>query len=161
MRFALLLLLLGIPIIEIALFVIVGSEIGVLPTLTLVVLTTVLGVWLVRAQGLSTLARARAELARDQVPAGPLAEGFALLLAGILLLIPGFFTDTIGLLLLIPPVRRRLMGGVAGWVARNTVVMGSARGFGHGRRGGTIIEGEAVEIQPDRPRLDDSPWRSP
>jgi UPF0716 protein FxsA len=100
---------LSVPLIEVWLLVKVGSLIGAGWTIFLVVLTAVIGAALVRAQGLSTLARSQELLHRGELPAVELLEGAALLIAGALLLTPGFLTDTIGFLLLLPPLRRRII----------------------------------------------------
>jgi UPF0716 protein FxsA len=99
------LLFLALPLIEIAGFVIVGSEIGVLPTIALVVLSGIAGGILLRIQGLGILARIRQQIDAGQNPSRELAHGVMVVVAGILLLIPGFFTDILGILLFIPPVR--------------------------------------------------------
>lgn len=104
----LLLAFLLVPMVEIYLLIKVGSVIGALPTVLLVIFTAVLGAFLLRLQGFSTLQRVRLSLARGEVPAAALFEGLLLLVAGALLLTPGFFTDTLGFLLLIPPLRQRL-----------------------------------------------------
>lgn len=105
-----------LPLIEIAGFVIVGGAIGVLPTLGLVLGSAVLGVMLLRAQGLGALARARTEMAANGDPGRQIAHGAMIVVAAILLIIPGFFTDLLGILLFLPPVRdfawRRLRGRV-------------------------------------------------
>ena len=98
-----------VPLIEVWLLVTVGSLIGAGWTIFLIVLTAVIGAALVRAQGLSTLARSQESLRQGELPAVELLEGAALLLAGALLLTPGFFTDTIGFVLLVPPLRRRII----------------------------------------------------
>jgi UPF0716 protein FxsA len=100
---------LSVPLIEVWLLVKVGSLIGAGWTIFLVVLTAVIGAALVRAQGLSTLARSQELLHRGELPAVELLEGAALLIAGALLLTPGFLTDTVGFLLLLPPLRRRII----------------------------------------------------
>jgi len=102
----LLLLFIAIPLLEIYLLIQIGEEIGALPTVALVIFTAVLGVWLLRWQGLTTLAQAQQSMAQGQLPAIPLIEGLFLLVAGVLLLTPGLFTDAIGFLLLVPPLRR-------------------------------------------------------
>ncbi len=102
----LLLLFLSIPVLEIYLLIKVGDSIGAFPTVVLVVLTAVAGVWLLRMQGFATLARAQQSLARGEVPASTLFEGVLLFIAGALLLTPGFFTDSIGFILLIPYSRQ-------------------------------------------------------
>lgn len=98
-----------IPLIEIYLLIKVGSVIGALPTVALVVFTAVLGAFLLRIQGFSTLARVRETMARGGIPAVEMLEGAVLLLAGALLLTPGFFTDAIGFACLIPPLRRYIV----------------------------------------------------
>lgn len=100
---------LSVPLIEVWLLVKVGSLIGAGWTIFLVVLTAVIGAALVRAQGLSTLARIQELLHQGELPAVELLEGAALLIAGALLLTPGFLTDTVGFLLLLPPLRRRIL----------------------------------------------------
>jgi UPF0716 protein FxsA len=99
----------GVPIIEIALFVKLGGLIGLWPTLGLVVLSAMVGATVMRSQGLQALARLQASLETGGDPVGPIAHGALILIAGVLLLTPGFFTDTVGLLLLIPPVRAQLI----------------------------------------------------
>jgi UPF0716 protein FxsA len=103
----LLLVFLVVPILEIYLLIKVGGIIGALPTIFLVVFTAVLGAWLIRLQGFSTLRRVRESLARGEIPAVEMLGGVLLAIAGALLLTPGFFTDSIGFLLLIPVVRHR------------------------------------------------------
>ena len=104
----LLLLFIAIPLLEIYLLIQVGEEIGALPTVALVIFTAVLGVWLLRWQGLATLAQVQQSMAQGQIPAIPLIEGLFLLVAGALLLTPGFFTDAVGFALLVPPLRQAL-----------------------------------------------------
>ncbi|MDH5300153.1 MAG: FxsA family protein [Gammaproteobacteria bacterium] len=108
----LLLLLIAVPIIEIYLFIQVGSAIGAWSTIGLVILTAVPGTFLLRQQGLSTLARVQTTLQRGEIPALEMVEGVILVIAGVLLIIPGFFTDTLGFLLLLPVFRRRLVMGM-------------------------------------------------
>jgi UPF0716 protein FxsA len=99
------LLFLALPLIEISGFVIVGREIGVLPTIALVVLSGIAGGILLRIQGFGILARIRQQVEAGKNPSRELAHGVMVVVAGILLLIPGFFTDILGILLFIPPVR--------------------------------------------------------
>ena len=101
-----LILMLLVPIAEIATFVWVGSRIGVGMTLLLVVVGIVVGLWMVRMQGFATAGRVQAMIARGESPAQGMLEGLALLAAGVLFLVPGFLTDIAALLLLIPPLRR-------------------------------------------------------
>ncbi len=95
----------GTSLIEIALFIVVGNRIGLWPTLGIIVLTAAIGTWLVRAQGLTTIRWLRETLSELGNPSEPLAHGAMILVAGALLLTPGFFTDGIGFALLMPPVR--------------------------------------------------------
>lgn len=94
-----------VPIVEVYLLIQVGQVIGALWTIFLVVLTAVIGVWLLRIQGVSTLMRAQQKIQTGQTPAREMLEGVGLVLAGAFLLTPGFFTDTVGFLLLFPPLR--------------------------------------------------------
>ena len=101
-------LFIGLPLLEIAVFIEVGGEIGVWPTIAATVVTALAGSVLLRAQGLATLTRARAQMDQGQLPAREMFEGVCLVLAGAMLLLPGFVTDFIGLLLFIPPLREVL-----------------------------------------------------
>jgi UPF0716 protein FxsA len=112
---------LAVPIIEIYLLIQVGQVVGAGWTILLVVLTAVIGVWLLRIQGLSTLTRAQRRLQENELPAREILEGMALVVAGAFFLTPGFFTDTIGFLLLFPPTRMWL----ASLVASRMVVSGA------------------------------------
>lgn len=102
------LLLLLVPLIEVYLFVQVGRLIGALPTVLLCILMAMVGTWLFRLQGLQTVRRIQQKLDRRELPAIDLIEGGILALAGLLLLVPGFFSDFIGLICLIPAVRTRI-----------------------------------------------------
>jgi len=114
------LLFLSVPLLEIYLLLKVGGIIGPLPTVALVVLTAVIGVWLLRLQGFATLGRAQQSLARGEVPAATMIEAVMLFVAGALLLTPGFFTDTIGFLFLIPVSRQ----WIANKILQNVLVSG-------------------------------------
>ncbi len=103
---AFLLVFVGAPLTELYLLIEVGSRIGALPTVALCLLTAALGGVLVRWQGIGVMMRLRETMARHEVPAIEMLEGAAILLAGVLLMLPGFVTDTLGLLLLIPPLRQ-------------------------------------------------------
>ncbi len=94
-----------IPLIEIYILIQVGSVIGAGWTIFSVVFTAVLGAYLIRRQGFSTLQRFRGKLQADEIPAREIVDGFCLLIAGAFLMTPGFFTDAMGFALLIPPVR--------------------------------------------------------
>jgi UPF0716 protein FxsA len=104
-----LLIFVGVPLVELYLLIEVGSEIGAVPTIALSLFTAALGGWLVRMQGISILFRAQTQMAKREVPAFEMVEGVVVLLVGFALLLPGFITDAIGFLLLIPPLRRWLI----------------------------------------------------
>jgi len=93
------------PIVELVVIVRVAGSAGVLNTIGLLVLVSVVGAWLVRREGLGILRRAQRELADGRMPGKELVDGLLVLLAGALMLTPGFVTDAVGLLLLFPPVR--------------------------------------------------------
>ena len=101
----LLIAFIAVPIIEIALFIQIGGFLGLFPTLAIVVLTAIAGTYLVRTQGLSVLSPLQSRFREMNDPSEPLVHGAMILFSGALLLTPGFFTDFIGFLLLIPNVR--------------------------------------------------------
>lgn len=101
-------LFIGVPVAEIGLFIEVGGLIGLWPTLITVVLTAMLGTALLRAQGFGVMARAQEALNRGEVPVDEAVHGVFLLVAGLLLLTPGFLTDAIGFALFVPPLRLAL-----------------------------------------------------
>lgn len=104
-----LIIFVGAPLVELYLLIEVGSEIGAIPTIALSLFTAALGGWLVRMQGFAVLFRAQSQMSAREVPAIELMEGAMLLLVGLALLLPGFITDAIGFLLLVPPLRRWLI----------------------------------------------------
>ncbi len=116
----------AVPLIEIGLFITIGGWLTLWPTLAIVVLTAVLGALLIHRQGRQAMADIRGSMQRGD-PLMPLAHGGLILLAGIFLMTPGFFTDTLGLLLLIPPLRRWLIAILAQRIKMNMVVMGQSR----------------------------------
>ena len=95
-----------LPAVELAVLIEVGRHIGILATLALIVTTGVLGAYLARSQGLAVLRQMRVETAAGRLPAEPLVDGVIILLAGAVLLTPGFLTDIAGFLCLIPAFRR-------------------------------------------------------
>lgn len=101
-----------VPLIEIYFLIAVGTMVGAGMTILLVVFTAVLGAFLVRAQGFATFARVQTQLAQSRLPALEIFEGLLLFVAGALLLTPGFFTDAVGFVFLIPPLRRKIIGQV-------------------------------------------------
>lgn len=109
-----LLLLICLPLIEIALFVQIGGAIGLWLTLGLVIASSLAGIAVMRGESAQSLERLRRSLEEGGDPSGPLAHGALKMVAGILLFVPGFFTSAVGLLFLLPPVRRWLIGRGAG-----------------------------------------------
>ncbi|MDE0056047.1 MAG: FxsA family protein [Gammaproteobacteria bacterium] len=103
-----LLVFIATPLVEMYILIEVGGIIGAWPTIGLVVLTAVIGVGLIRAQGFATLTRGIARLNAGEMPATEMVEGVMLALAGALMVTPGFVTDAVGFVLLTPPLRRRL-----------------------------------------------------
>lgn len=148
---------LAVPLVEIALFVQVGGWIGLWPTLAIVIATAVAGSLLVRSQGARALADLRRALDTLGDPTMPLAEGATILFAGALLLTPGFFTDTVGLALLLPPVRRAALRAVGRRVKVARFTMGGEPPRPRPRD--DIVEGEFREIPPEeRENRGPSPW---
>ena len=140
----LVLLFLVLPLVEIYVLIQVGQVIGALPTIGLCVLTAIVGGGLLRQQGFQTLRRAQDNLARGQVPAHEMIEGIALAVGGALLLTPGFVTDAVGFLCLLPFTRRWLVRAA---LRRMQVTYGPPPGGGFAggsRHGGPhdTIEGE-------------------
>ena len=103
------LLFIAIPLVELYFIIVVGEMIGAFWTVILVIMTAVIGVNLLRVQGMSTLTRAQRNMAQGQIPGMEMMEGVALAVAGVLLITPGFITDSIGLLCLIPASRQAII----------------------------------------------------
>ncbi|MEE4118816.1 MAG: FxsA family protein [Paracoccaceae bacterium] len=157
----LLLLFIAVPLLEIALFIQLGSVLDLGWILLIVVLTAILGTWLVRRQGRGVLRQIQGSLETLRDPTEPLAHGAMILFSGALLLTPGFFTDTIGFLLLVPAVREAAFR----WLRKRVVVHTSGAGMGaragvhphspKGRPGHRaagrpdVIEGDYEELAPD------------
>ena len=161
MAVLILLAFIAVPLIEIAVFIEIGGRIGLVSTLAVVVATALAGTYMLRLQGLSTLHRAQTAMNRGELPLREVFDGLCLLVAGALLLTPGFVTDAIGGSLFIPAVRaglRRLLGP---WLATSGRVH-MHRGPGPGRHGGgTTIDGEyedlddGDDVRPADKRLDE------
>jgi len=152
-----------VPIIEIALFIQVGGLIGLWPTLGIVVLTAVLGTWLVRTQGRMAMGQLRNSFSQLNDPTEPLAHGAMILFAGALLLTPGFFTDALGFALLIPGVRTAAFKAARSKVNVSSVHMGGTSGprrpQPHRPMQGDVIDGEYHELsEQDRGPKRPSGW---
>ena len=155
----LILLFTTVPLVELALLLWIGSRVGVVPTIALILLTGVLGATLARHQGFATWRRFDAALAAGRLPGRELAEGLLILIAGAVLLTPGVLTDAAGFLILVPAVRRRLVDRIVRSARRRMVVMGPA-----GRRpggsephrpahsdAGEVLDAEFEVVDRDRP----------
>lgn len=148
-------LLFLLPFVEVYLLIKVGRRIDAIPTISLIVFTGVLGVLLLRHQGIYTIRRLQKSLEQGQLPAMAMLEGVMIMLSGVLLLIPGFLTDTVGVLLLVPPLRRFLIARfVRGLLPVASVPAGEGRDGGERHRvdeqGHNIIEGEYRREDRDR-----------
>lgn len=139
--YILLFLFIAVPVTEISLLIKVGGAIGPLSTIGFVILTAVLGAYLVRQQGFATLNKLQQETNAGRVPAMQIAEGVALLFAGAVLMTPGFITDVLGFAILVPPIRQAFIE----WAGKN-VFKGSITpvytGGGHSAHHSDVIEGE-------------------
>ncbi|CUH79664.1 FxsA family protein [Tropicibacter naphthalenivorans] len=154
---------LSVPLIEIALFIQVGGLIGLWPTLLIVILTAVLGTYLVKAQGRLAMNDLRRSFSELDDPSEPLANGAMILISGALLLTPGFFTDAVGFALLAPPVRRAVYNYVRQRVTVSSFQMGPDpyRDAPRDPRRGPddVIEGEFTEVPPGKsPNHPGSGW---
>jgi len=183
-RFAFLFFI-AVPLIEMLLLFEVADVIGGLSTVGLVVLTAVIGVQILKRQGLSTLTRAQNRLRTGEIPAQEIVEGMLLAAAGALLLTPGFITDTLGFIFLTGPLRRpiarrvirsgivRTMGGANGGNGGSAGQGGQSGGFSYwsytsgsrpGQSGGNVYEGEFSNDDAERlgdPEADRAPDQEP
>ncbi|MFK7878854.1 FxsA family protein [Roseobacter sp.] len=143
---------LAVPLIEIALFIQIGGAIGLGWTLLTVVFTAVLGTWLVRNQGLMAMNQLKSSFSDLRDPTEPLVHGAMILFSGALLLTPGFFTDAVGFLLLVPGFRTAIYTAIRARV--------NVQSFDTGPRqqrqrpsSDDIIDGEYSEVKPDMDRV--------
>lgn len=143
---------LAIPLIEITLFIQIGGIIGLGWTLVTVIVTAMLGTVLVRNQGALALGQVRASFNEMQDPTEPLAHGAMILFSGALLLTPGFFTDAVGFLLLVPGVRASAFRAIKARINVQAFDAGARRSGPQGRSphaSDDVIDGEFTELQPD------------
>jgi UPF0716 protein FxsA len=142
-----LLAFLATPILEIATFILVGQRIGVGPTLLLTLLAGFAGVMILRRQGLGALKKLNRNLRRESLSGEGLADGFLIVVAAVLLMIPGFLTDIAALLLLLPPVRRLIWRRWASSIEMRTYYT-SNRSRGP-TNGGAKSNGDFVDLSPE------------
>ncbi|MCH9696941.1 MAG: FxsA family protein [Gammaproteobacteria bacterium] len=135
-----LIFLIVVPVFEIYLLLKIGSVIGVIPTIFSVVATAVIGSWMLRQQGFSTLQRLQQNLAQGSLPARELIEGPILLVGGALLLTPGFVTDAIGFCCLIPSTRDK----VVGYALKHLVVPNASSGQSPHNTTSKTIDGDYI-----------------
>ncbi|MEM8876329.1 MAG: FxsA family protein [Pseudomonadota bacterium] len=144
-----------LPMIEIALFVVVGGQIGVLGTLAAVIATGVIGAAVLSRQGMATWERMNRNLEAGEIPIREVFEGFLMVIAAVLLITPGFATDVLGFSLTVPAVRGFLAEALKNR-ARVQVRTGSTTGNMHSAAedDGVVIEGELIETESPR----QTPW---
>ncbi len=142
-----LLLLIGLPILEIAVAIWVASEIGWLNTIGLLILLSIIGLWVVKRQGMGIVMTLQETAQRREKPANSLMDRFLILFGGVLLVIPGFVTAAVGLLLFLPPVRAGLRGMAAARVEKK--VSTGRWAVRHGRR---LRAGCRLHRGPPRPK---------
>ena len=142
----------GVPLIEITLFIQVGGAIGLWPTLLVVIVTAFLGTYLVRSQGRSTMANLQSSFSDLNDPTEPLAHGAMILFAGALLLTPGFFTDAVGFALMVPQFRTAAFNYLRKRVNVQSFSMGGGMGANMGgqrrpQNDPNVIDGEFEEVK--------------
>jgi len=115
------LLFVALPFVELYVIVQVSHVFGVLPTLAILLLVSVGGAWLVKREGFSVIRRAQARMNEGRVPGRELVDGMLILFAGVLLLTPGFITDAVGILLLLPPVRAAVRFAALRYLSKRVV----------------------------------------
>ncbi|WP_040727862.1 FxsA family protein [Thiomicrorhabdus sp. Kp2] len=138
------LLLFVVPLIELYFLIQLGNVIGALPTVLLTIFTAILGIALMRSQGLATLQNAQIEMATGKSPQSSMLEGVFIFLGGVFLFFPGLISDSIGLLFLVPFVRRFLI---------NQSMRGmQTQGRFRYQKGDSVYEGEWAEKQQQPPK---------
>jgi UPF0716 protein FxsA len=152
-------LLVVLFIAELWVIVLVAESIGVLNTIGLLILISIVGVWLVKRQGLAVLGRVRTTLDQGRVPQREMVDGFLILLAGILLIPPGFITDAAGLLLLLPPVRAVIRVLLLRSLARRSTV--ALRVMGYNRRASGYRDVESRDATSPDGGSNPADWRPP
>ena len=137
---SLLIFIISIPIIEIYLFIKIGSQIGALTTIFLIFLTAFVGLIYARYEGFNTLRSGMSQLIKNELPIYEIISGAALAFAALLLILPGFATDFVGLLIIFPPTRKFLLKNVSKNYSKKV------------KEKKDFIEGEAEDIEEDNDR---------
>jgi len=136
----LLILIISIPIIEIYLFIKIGSQIGALPTISLIFMTAFIGVLYARYEGFNTLKSGMSQLIKKELPIYEIVSGAALAFAALLLILPGFATDIFGLLIIFPPTRKLFLKNVSKSYSKKV------------KEKQDFIDGESEDIEGDNDR---------
>jgi len=136
----LLILIITIPIIEIYLFIKIGSQIGALTTISLIFLTAFIGILYARYEGFNTLKSGMSQLVKNELPVYEIVSGAALAFAALLLIIPGFATDVLGLLIIFPPSRKFFLKNVSKNYSKKV------------KEKQNFIDGESEDIEEDNDR---------
>ena len=137
---ALLILIISIPIIEIYLFIKIGSQIGALTTISLIFMTAFIGVLYARYEGFNTLKSGMSQLIKNELPIYEIVSGAALAFAALLLILPGFATDLLGLLIIFPPTRKFFLKNISKNYSKKV------------KEGQDFIEGQFEDIEDDNDR---------
>jgi UPF0716 protein FxsA len=162
----LLVLLFLVPVIELYVIVQVGQAIGALSTLALLIAFSVVGLWLVKHEGVGVWTRFRRQLRDGGLPANEAIDGVLILFAGLFMLVPGFITDFIGLFLIVPPTRSIVRMFVRHWFERRlrfaTVAFDAVGNTGYaaftiGGRGPEIVDTQSRPLDERRPQPPDRP----
>ncbi len=127
-----------VPIVELWLLIEIGSAIGAIPTIAVVLITGGLGAWLARREGVRAMVEINASMARGEMPAGALLDGFTIFAGGALLLTPGVLTDFVGIALLAPPSRAVIQRWILAWVKRRIDL-------------GAVVVSQGVVVDPPNP----------
>ncbi|MCA1909608.1 MAG: FxsA family protein [Magnetospirillum sp.] len=149
MAWLLIALVIAVPVMEIAVFIKVAQGIGVLATVALAIGAGLVGLLMVRAQGLRSLMRAKAMADRGELPLAEMFDGLCVALAGGLLILPGFLSDLVAITLLLPPVRLLLKA----WLARHFTLVGTAPSRSARPVGDDVIDGEYTVVEPTDKRI--------
>ena len=145
---------LGLIVLELWILVKLGSTFGILPTILLVLGAGIVGAWIAKWQGLHAILRVQSELRQGVVPTRTIGDGALILVAGILLLLPGVISDVLGIALLIPPIRHLAMFGIRNWFSKNVRVQttafwpagsGKIPGDDTVRGSSTIVDAKVIE----------------
>ena len=141
------LIFIGIPLIEVMLFITIGKHIGLWNTIFIIILTGIIGAFLVKKQGISTLNNALLEIKSNKIPIFSIFEGIAILIAGAFLLTPGFLTDILGCVLLIPKTRNIIINYYVTYLKKKTSYKENFDIYKNQNKEEKIVEGDFEEIK--------------